>query len=54
MAIGQITIVTAKGAGMTYSLKVESGGKRSDHGCDRKIAGMTYSLEVERGGQEVR
>jgi len=27
-------VATAKGAGITYSLEVERGGKRSDHGCD--------------------
>ena len=30
----QITVVTAKGPGMTYILEVESSGKRSDHSCD--------------------
>ena len=27
-------VVTAKGAGMTYRLKVEREGKRSDYGCN--------------------
>ena len=31
---GQILVVTAKGAGTTYSLEVERGCKRSDHGCN--------------------
>jgi hypothetical protein len=34
VASGQIMVVTAKGAGATYSLEVEKEGKRSDHGCD--------------------
>ena len=29
-------VVTAKGAGATYSLEVERRGKRSDHSCDCK------------------
>ena len=33
---GQIMVATAKGAGTTNSLEVESSGKRSDHGCDCK------------------
>ena len=36
MARGQITVATTKGAGTTYSLEVERGGKRSDHSCDYK------------------
>jgi len=33
---GQITVVTAKGAGTTYNLEVERDGKRSDHHCECK------------------
>jgi len=36
VARGQIMVVTAKGAGTTYSLEVEREGKRSDHHCNCK------------------
>ena len=48
MARGHITDVTTKGAETTYSLKVESGGKRSDHGCDCKRS----RDDVQSGGGE--
>ena len=41
-------VVTAKGAGATYSLEVEREIKRSDHGCDCK--GCRH--DIQAGGGE--
>ena len=54
VARGQITIATTKGAGTTYSLEVERGGKRSDHSCDHKGSRDDIQSEGGEGGQEVR
>ena len=56
-ARGQITVATAKGAGTTYSLEVERGGrggKRSDHSCDRKGSRDDIQSGGGEGGKEVR
>ena len=47
-------VATAEAAGMTYSLEVEMGGKRSDHGCDCR--GSREDIQSGGGevGQEVR
>jgi hypothetical protein len=54
VAIGQITVATAKGAGTTYSLEVEREGKRSDHHCDCKGSWDNVLPGGAEGGQEVR
>jgi hypothetical protein len=47
---GQITVVTAKGAGTTYSLEVERGARNQITVVTAKGAGMMYCLEVESSG----
>jgi len=41
-------VVTANGAGVTYGLEVERGGKRSDHSCD----GRGSRDDIRPGGGE--
>jgi len=53
-ARGQITIVIAKGAQMTYKLEVEREGKRSDHSCDCKRSRDNVLPGGGEGGEEVR
>ena len=47
-------VATAEGAGMTYRLEVESGGKRSDHHCNYKGSRDNIQSGGGEGGQEVR
>ena len=47
-------VVTAEGAGMTYSLEVERWGKRSDHSCDCKGSRGDILPGGGEGRQEVR
>jgi len=51
VARGQITIVTTKGAGTTYSLEVERGGKMSDHSCDYKGSRDNIQAGTGEGGK---
>jgi len=47
-------VATGKGAGMTYSLQVERGGKRSDHNCDCKGSQEDILPGGGEGRQDVR
>jgi hypothetical protein len=47
-------VVTAEGAGKTYSLEVERWGKRSDYSCDCKGSRCDILPGGGGGRQEVR